>query len=75
MKQRPKSIEEWELLIPRYACVAVRKAYRKTMASAGFVIKVQDEFLVKSYADGTFERLKRLAAPTSVKKGDRVRIK
>lgn len=74
MKHRPQSIDEWELLIPRYARVAVRNAYRKTMASEGFVIKVQDGFLVKANADGTFVRLKRLTDPTGVKKGDRVRI-
>ena len=44
------------------------------MASEGFVIKVQDGFLVKANADGTFVRLKRLTDPTGVKKGDRVRI-
>ncbi len=75
MTRRPKTYEELEEQLPRYARNAVRIAYRKAMRTAGYVIKAQDGFLVKAYADGRCERLKKLPEPTEVKAGVKYRIR
>jgi len=67
--------EELEEKLPSFAQKAVRRAYRQTMRTAGFVIKVQNGYLVKAYRDGKLEIIKKLPEPTKVKVGLRIRIR
>lgn len=75
MNSQNETYEELEEKIPRFAQEAVRRAYRKTMRTAGYVIEVRDGHLVKAYPDGRCEILKKLPEPTKVKAGQRIRIR
>ncbi|RLT11747.1 MAG: hypothetical protein DWI24_06985 [Planctomycetota bacterium] len=74
MPNRERTIDELEELMPMLARWGVRKAYRETMAMAGYVIEVDGGYLVKVYQDGRHERLKKLPERLKVKAGQRVVI-
>ena len=72
---KKRTYEELEEKLPSFARMAVRRAYRETMTTAGYVIKVQDGYLVKAFSDGRCEILRKLPEPTKVTAGQRVRIR
>ncbi|MFM7132272.1 MAG: hypothetical protein ACKO0V_23230 [bacterium] len=74
MNQKERTIEELEELMPTYARWGVRKAYRETMALAGYVIEVEEGYLVKAFQDGRRERLKKMPERMKVKAGQRFEI-
>lgn len=47
-------------LLKRQASKAVVEAAENAMEVAGYVIRVEDEWVVKEYKDGTIERLEKL---------------
>jgi len=51
-------------LIRRLVPAAYKKASIEAMATMGYVVKVQDDWIVREFADGTKEKLVQLAKRT-----------
>lgn len=69
-----KAMQTLENQIPNLAEGAVRQAYVQALASGSTVIEVVDGQLVETRADGSFTVLQKLATPTKIKPGTKVRL-
>lgn len=69
-----KAMQTLENQIPNLAEGAVRQAYVQALASGSTVIEVVDGQLVETRADGSFTVLQKLATPTKIKLGTKVRL-
>ena len=70
--EKTMSIIEQE--IPKLAKGATRQAYVQALAAGSSVVKVVEGKLVKAYADGSVEVLKKLKDPVKVEIGSTVRL-
>lgn len=69
-----KSMQALEEKIPALAEGAIQQAYLHALATGDSVVEVLDGQLVESRADGSFQVLKKLPAPTQVKPGSKIRL-
>lgn len=69
-----KTMQTLENEIPKLAEGAAKQAYLQALATGSSVIRIVNNQLVETFADGSFKVIKQLIEPTKVKPGSKVRL-
>jgi len=75
MIKQEKTLSYLESHIPEMAASAVTQAYWQALASGNTVLESQNGSLYEVSPDGSRKKLKNIAAPTTVVRGEKRRLK
>jgi len=75
MIEQEKTLSYLESHIPEMAASAVTQAYWQTLASGNTVLESRNGAIYEISPDGSRKKLKNIAAPTTVIRGEKRRLK
>ncbi len=74
MPLNEKDIQFLEQHIPEMADLAVKQAYWAALASGNSVLVIEDSTIVEVFPDGSRKKIKSLAPPIKIIKGQRIKL-